>query len=134
MFYLERFSTRRTFGALMVAGGLALLLVLGMTSSAMAGNDKPKDDKDPYTSTTVTTLPTTTTVPGSTTTVPDPSTTVPVTVERTRLTRSTDPGQTLPVTGSDVMGLTLLGMGVLAVGGGLVWYSRRSQADGADVS
>ena len=125
---------RRTFGALLAAGGLALLLVLGMTSSASAGDDKPKDDKvddsTDYTSTTVTTITTTSTVPDSTTT-----TNPPVTVQRNRLTRDpVTPSQTLPVTGSDVMGLTLLGAGVLAVGGGLVWYSRRSQAAGSDAS
>src|SRR3712207_2860741 len=35
---LERFSVRRTFGALLAAGGLALLLLLGISAPASAQN------------------------------------------------------------------------------------------------
>lgn len=110
---LERFSVRRTLGVLLAAGGLALVLLLGTTSVASA-----QDDQTDYTPTTPTT------VPDETTTTPPP-----VSVERIR--QSQDDGDTLPVTGSDIMGLTLLGLGVLAVGGGLIWYSRRAQATDA---
>lgn len=122
---------RRFFGALLAAGGLALILVLGMQASAGAGG---KDDKkDPYVPTTVTTILNTSTSQATTTSsTPD---TTPVTVQQNILTRDTPTSSaTLPVTGSDVAGLTLLGAGVLAVGGGLVWYSRRSQAKGSEIS
>lgn len=77
-------------------------------------------------------LPTTTTVVGSptTTTISDPATTTTLGQEvkgqvETQPTQ-VDPGTSLPVTGGDVLGLTAIGAGLVAIGAGFTRARRRS--------
>jgi LPXTG-motif cell wall-anchored protein len=106
---LEHFSSKLIVG--MAAAVLGIVLLFG--SAAMAGDDYPVTTTSSTTSTTTSTSTTETSV-------------TPSSVQRSTISR--DPGSTsLPRTGNDVLPWAATGVVLLAVGGGIIFLTRRNK-------
>ena len=108
---LEKKSSRLTAGLLAVAVGLLLVFVPVVASAGETDGDYPVTTSSSST--------TSTTDPGETTT------TVPTDVERSTLERSETGSSSLPRTGSDIAPWIISGLFLVAVGGGIIFLTRR---------
>ncbi len=100
---LERISKIRPLRAFLAAGGLAVLLLVGVVASPASAQDYPTPPTDPTTSTSTTV-------------------TTPTSVDVTEVNRTNN----LPRTGSDnTVMLAVVGIGVVAAGTGLVVLGKR---------
>jgi LPXTG-motif cell wall-anchored protein len=112
---LEKISSRLTVGLLAVGVGL-LLVFVPVAASAGDTDDYPVTTSSSTTSSSTTS----TTDPGSTTTTTDPTD-----VERSTLERSETGSSSLPRTGSDIAPWIISGVFLVAVGGGIIFLTRR---------